>query len=175
MGLLNYFDTRANFWKANPQLCIAGALKSLYENDKSKDKEESSRIMWAIALAYDIESKFFNLPLIERKKFISKDYLKNEKFDFDKYKDCIEFYEKLSITPARRQLIVWNTKLDEKTEFLATLPYNAQNAKLIDELLSSNTKLYEALAKISEELVKEGDRGVVKGGSEESLSEKGEL
>jgi len=175
MSILNSFNIKANFWQVNPQLCAVDPLATLYNGDKSKDKSDSSKIMWAIALVFDIESKYFNIPLDDRKKIIARDYLKNDKFDFNKYKEYIEFYEKLTLTPARRHLIIWNNKLDEKTTFLEGLQYNEQTAELIEKLLISNTKLYAELERISEELVKEGDSGIVKGGSEESISEKGEM
>ena len=175
MGILNNFDTKANFWQINPQLCIMEPLKTLYDADKSKSKEDSSKIMWAIALIVDPESKFFNLPLDQRRKLISKDYLQNPKFNFDDYKEHARFYELLSITPAKRQLVIWNTKLDEKTSLLEKMVYSVENAEFLEKLLASNSKLYSELERISEQLVKEGEFGIVKGGSEESISEKGEI
>lgn len=175
MGILNNFDIKANFWKINPQLTLGEPLQKLYNDDKSKDKTASSQIMWAIALVYDTESKYFNIPIGERKKIVAKDYLKNESFNFDDYKDHIELYEKITLTPARRHLIIWNSKLDEKTAFLEGLKYNESTAELIEKLLISNTKLYAELERISEELVKEGNSGIVKGGAIESANESGDI
>lgn len=175
MNILNNFDTKANFWKTNPQLCITEPLKSFYEADKSKDKTESSTIMWALVLVVDMDSKYFNLPILERRKIIARDYIKNKDFDFDKYKEYSDFYEKLSVTPAKRQLIEWSRIMDEKSEVLRSMKYNVTNWETIEKMLISNKTLFSEFERLSELLVREGEQGVVKGGSEESASEKGEV
>ena len=171
--IVNNFDINSNFWKANPQLIIPDAFNKLYESDKGKDK--SSKVMWAIALIYDPASKFFNLPLSERKKIILKDIFKDEKANIDEYKNQISLYEKLTITPAKRQLIEWNRIMDEKSELLRSLKYTTETWEMLEKMLASNTKLYDELNRISESLQKEGQEGVVKGGSVESAAEKGEI
>ncbi len=175
MNILNNFDIKANFWQVNPQLKIPAPFNKLYEDDKTKDKHSSSQIMWAIALTTDPSSKFFNITLEDRRTIIARDYLKDIKFDFNAYKECIDFYERMVLTPAQRQLTIWSKKLDEKTELLSRITYNESNSELIEKLLISNTKLFGELQRISEALVKEGEDGIVKGGSEESISEKGEI
>lgn len=173
MGILNNFATDVNFWKVNPQLIIPEVFNKLYKEDKSKDKADSSQIMWAIALIYDPESKFINIPLKDRKTLVLKDYLKNPKQELPQ--KAVELYEHLNITPAKRQLIEWSRIMDEKSEFLRTKKYNEATWDMIEKMLSSNTKLYSELERISDMLEREGGEGVVKGGTMESASEKGDL
>jgi len=116
--ILNGFDINLNFWKLNPQLKIPLPFATIYNEDKSKAKSKSSQVMWAIALLVDPDSKFSNISYSTRKDMISKDYLKNDGFDWDKYKDAINFYERSLITPAKRQLMVWEKKMDEKMKCL---------------------------------------------------------
>lgn len=175
MNLLNNFDIKSNFWKINPQLCILGEFASLYDADKSKDKSESSKIMWAIALILDTESKFFNLPVDERKRVVAKDYLKSPSFDFGSYKPQMNAYEKLTMTPAKRQLVEWSRIMDEKSELLKTLNYTVETWEIIEKMLKSNKDLYAELQRISELLINEGERGIMKGGSEESATEAGDI
>ena len=175
LGILNSFDTKDNFWKVNKQLVIPEEFESFRYNDRSKDKDESSKIMWAIALLLDPDSRFKRLKLQDRKSLIAKDFLKNEKFTWDKYRDIILLYEKLILTPAQRQLMIWEQKLDEKTELMSVTTYDLDNAEILEKLLSSNSKLFGELERIKEQLEREEDGGVVKGGSQESATEKGEI
>lgn len=69
-----------NFWLFNPEMKIPEVFASLYKSDKSKNKEDSSRLMWGIYLIYHRKSKFYNLPLEDKERLVAKDYLKNEKF-----------------------------------------------------------------------------------------------
>jgi hypothetical protein len=147
-------------------------FSNIYKEDKSKSKTKSSQIMWAIALLVDPDSKFSNISYTNRKDMISKDYLKLENFDWDKYKDAIMFYERSLISPAKRQLMVWNKKMDEKTIYLDTLTYE-ENADTIEGLLKTNVKLFEDLERLLRLVDKEKNEGATKGGAEESASEKG--
>jgi len=103
---------------------------------------------------------------------ISKDFLKNPDFDWDVYKDAVVFYERSLITPAKRQLLVWNKKMDEKTLYLDTLTYE-DNADTIEGLLKTNVKLFEDYERLLKLVDKETNEGSTKGGAEESASEKG--
>lgn len=54
-------------WKVIKQLSIPEEFESFRYNDRNRDKEESSKIMWAIALLLDPDSKFKGLDYrIER-------------------------------------------------------------------------------------------------------------
>ena len=170
--ILEGFDTEANFWKLHPQLQIPQEFAAIYKEDKSKTKSKSSQIMWAIALLVDPDSKFANISFPTRKDIISKDFLKNIKFDWDKYKDAMNFYESSLITPAKRQLLVWNKKMDEKTRYLDVLTYE-ENADTIEGLLKTNVKLFEDYERLLKLVDKETNEGSTKGGGEESASEKG--
>ena len=160
--ILERFDTEANFWKLHPQLQIPQEFAAIYKEDKSKTKSKSSQIMWAIALLVDPDSKFANISFPTRKDIISKDFLK----------DAINFYESSLITPAKRQLLVWNKKMDEKTRYLDVLTYE-ENADTIEGLLKTNVKLFEDYERLLKLVDKETNEGSTKGGGEESASEKG--
>jgi hypothetical protein len=170
--ILNGFDTDVNFWKLNPQLKVPLEFADILKQDKSKNKSKSSQIMWAIALLVDPDSKFSNISYYTRRDMISKDFLKNPDFDWDVYKDAVVFYERSLITPAKRQLMVWNKKMDEKTLYLDTLTYE-DNADTIEGLLKTNVKLFEDYERLLKLVDKETNEGSTKGGAEESASEKG--
>lgn len=173
LGILNNFETNNNFWKVNKQLSIPEEFESFRYNDRSRDKEESSKIMWAIALLIDPDSKFKRLRLQDRKILIAKDFLKNEKFQWEKYKDIITFYEKLILTPAQRQLAELESKLDERTEFLNNTPYNEESYEMIEKIRKNTSDWYNDLERIKDQLEREDEIGVVQGNALESASETG--
>ena len=174
MQILNNFDTEANFWKINPQLVFPKEFSNLRGKDKSRDKKISSKIMWGITLLLDPDSKFSNIPFNDRKKMIARDYLQEKNFKWEGYKEAIGLYEKLILSPAKRQVNIWNKKMDEKTEYLESLTYE-EDSETIEKLLTTNAKLYAELDRITKQLEKEESEGITKGGVEESAVEKGVL
>jgi len=124
MSLLTNFDIDSNFWKNNPQLIIPKELNKLYKEDKSKDKTNSSQIMWAICLFLDLseENKFRNFPEEDRKKLIIEDYLQDPKFKFENYKPIIDWYIEGLYSPAQRGILNWRRKLEERDLFIADTP-----------------------------------------------------
>ena len=102
--ILEGFDTDVNFWKLHPQLKVPLPFASIYKEDKSKSKSKSSQIMWAIALLVDPDSKFSNISYPTRKDIIAKDHLKDEKFDWGKYKEAMVYYERSLVSPAKGNL-----------------------------------------------------------------------
>jgi hypothetical protein len=79
-------------------------------------------------------------------------------------------------TSGMRQMKQWNRIMDEKTSFITSLHYGEKTYKMIEEMLISNGKLFDEYDRIMKILSKEqiaGDR--TKGGSQESLIEKGDI
>ena len=99
-----------------------------------------------------------------------------DKVFFDKQdKAVLEAYQAVTDTPARRQLRVWNKKLDEKSSFMKGLTYDQKTWKMIDEMLESNKSLYDSYFKIEKMISNESSGDAMEGGGEESLMEKGLL
>lgn len=169
---LNNFDIKNNFWEVNSNFLILGEFKQLYEEDKSKNKEKSSNFMWALSLLLHPDSILYNISSADRRTTISREYLHDSKFDWKKVVKLETAYQRLTLSPAQRQLLLWNRFMDEKTEYMNTLNYQ-QHGEIIEKLLLTNSKLIDEYEKISERLEKEGNQGVAKGGAEESASEKG--
>ena len=104
---------------------------------------------------------------------VGEDLLGDKEF-FDKQEpEMIEAYQRITDTPARRQLRVWNKKMDEKSDFIKGLTYDAKNWKTIDEMLTKNKDLYDSFFKIEKMIATESAGDSVEGGGEESLMEKG--
>lgn len=175
MGLLTTFETEANFWKLNPQLLIPEPLAKLYKQDKSKDKNDSSRIMWAICLYIDPseENKFRNFPEKDRKELIISDYLQDSKFKFESYKDITDWYSKNMLSNVERALISWRNKLTERETFIMSTVYTLESADALDKIMANTDKLFNQLERVEKQYVKEQIDSKDKGGKEASLSDKG--
>ncbi len=169
MKLIDIWDIEANFWLCNPQLKLA--FKDIYESDKTKSKDNSSRIMWSVALFTDTKSKFKDLGEAQREELIQKDF--NKDFTISACKEIIKKWRSF-LSPAERQLILWDRFMDEKNEYMEGLNYK-ENGDELEKRLLSNGKLYEELARLQIAIAEEESEGIVKGGAVESLSEKGEI
>lgn len=174
MKIVESWDTEANFWEVNPQFKVPEAFSKLYKEDKSKGKVESSKIMWALALYCDYDSKYRQIPDLERKNLITVDLLRTNSFDWNVYSDQIKAWD-LFKSAAMRQMTEWERFMNEKSDFMKTLKYNGETAEQIEKLLLSNSKLYDEYQKINERLAQEGEAGTVFGGGIESASERGDI
>ncbi len=95
-----------NFWDEYPELKIPDKFNELFSEDKSKDKNKSSRIMWALHLHSHPESKLYNLP--EKEEVIARDFIKEKDFKWETYEDHLELYKNVVLTPAERALQNWD-------------------------------------------------------------------
>ena len=69
------FSPGSNFWELNPIAIVI--FKDFYDRDKSKNKDNSSRIMWAISLYLDMNeaNMYRNLDSDIRRVSIASNYL----------------------------------------------------------------------------------------------------
>ena len=107
MKIVETFTPESNFWKEHAALSVAGPIKKLYDEDTSKNKQVSSKLMWCIVLIWDRNSKFYNLPEEgedSKIKTIFEDYYGSIKA-YESNKDLIhsirDFYLKIQETPAQ--------------------------------------------------------------------------
>ena len=193
MKIVETFDINTSFWQDNMQLVVAGPIKDLYESDKSKNKSQSSLLMWCIALIWDPASKYYRLPEEGPDSKITliftdfyKDityYKKNEKLILA----IRDFYRKLQETPAKRALREIEEKLEERSKFINRTKYDlgmcnekgswvGNTASIIDRMMADSKKIYDLYEAALKAVEKEGindDR--VKGGGTQSLSDQGEI
>ena len=175
MSVLNNFDIEANFWQLNPQFKIA--YKDFYNKDKSKNKVQSSKIMWAIALLVDNseENNYRNYLTDEKKMLIAEDYLGDAGFKWEDYQEIIDIYINLNMSKTERSLYIYEGKLEERDSFIKTTKYNLENASQLDKIISSTKSIFDLITKLRDEISKEKSIGETKGSMEESASEKGLL
>jgi hypothetical protein len=165
-----------NFWELNPNLLAIKSFKELYDSDtKSKNKTDSSNIMWSVCLIYHPQSTFKNLPLKIREGVVF-NFVGIKDLNDKKYKNIIDDFVDLVTTSAQRQLMQWNRILDEKSDFMKEKKYDEESWEMLENMMKSNVSLYKEYERILDALSKDGSsEGKTRGGGLESSSEKGSI
>ena len=174
--MLDGFYIDENFWKSHPDLNL-GAFAKLQKNDKSKDKKQSSLVMWAIALIWDLDSKYAKIEEKDRIKLISKEVLNNETFFTDtpeKYTEVIEFYKYIQRDAPKRVLESFDKDLDERREFMESMVYDESTWEQKDKMWLATQKLMEQREKLVA-MVSRTQETKIKGGKQLGLLETQEL
>jgi len=130
--------------------------------------------MWYVALAVDPNSRYYNLPIEEKHNVLGLDYMDDETYYKKQQKrldPVIEDYKTLILTPAQRHLLEWDRKIDERSNFINSLPYNLDTYEDLDKMMANTQKVYDILKKIKEDLAKEEGDGYGKGGQMKSLND----
>ena len=181
-----------NIWNLHPSLKVAGAFKDLYKSDRSANKNSSSKLLWTIALIWDRDSKYYNLPefgedskidLLFEDVYGDKNYYKKNKAKIDKLR---RFYLKLQETTARRSLREIEEKLEQRSEFLRDTDYDigvanergqwiGNTASMLDKMLADTKKIYDLYEQARKLVSDEIEKGQAMGGGQESLSDTGEI
>lgn len=169
-----------DFWETYP------ALK--YKNPFSKIanlKTNSSKTMWAICLFIDINSPWRTMDEEARKEEIIQSYIPEDKKVFENplVLSVIEEYPNAIMSEAERAFYRWGNKLRQRFDFIDKIEYTLdeydEEGKLIkgtasqlDKMLADTHKLFQEYEKIEKTMIAENQKGRIKGGREETLSEK---
>lgn len=149
---LTTFDIDKNFWEVNPVFKIPKVFKELYNSDKSDGKMESSRIMWALALVYDYDSKFSAMREEERLFMITRDYMGNENYAFKK--ELVDGYNKLQMDAERRMIQIWDQKIDEIADVIKNYYTTSDNIEELTKVLLNSQKLLKEKEQIEKRIEK---------------------
>lgn len=163
---VEHYDVQTSFWAKFPQMKVM--FRDVYDNDKSKQKLDSSNVMWACAFLVDRKSMYYPLPM-EDKVVLVEEELTGIKGYFTKHKDkCDSILERMvklvDDTPAKRHLRMWEDLLEKRTKFLSSLDYAPETWKMIDDMASSSKKIFDELEKIKDMLIVEEATAVGEGG-----------
>lgn len=178
MGLINNINIKDNFWECYQQFKVTVPFDALYTKDTSKNKIQSSQILWAISMLIEVgdHNVYRNLSTEDKKPLIAEDYLKNKSFKWDDYKIYIEAYKRFAITPEERRLLQHDEKMQERDKFIASTIYSLDSASLLDNM-EKNRVTMGKIRKELVELAKESSTSIVKvrGDKKLSLSEEGRI
>lgn len=166
-----------NYWDLNPELLLLEEFAEFRFKDKSKDKQDSSKIMWAIFYAFHPESKFFNYP--NKLEVLQKDFIKDPKFKWDSVKNIIDAFKNLVLSDVERALINWNEIMIMRDQSIKDLYKKAiedsdtDELVKIDKMLANTPKMFEDYKKIKKDY--EEEKVTKKGKSISSISDSGEI
>jgi hypothetical protein len=179
--ILDNFKEEHSFWEYNPQFKII--LKDFYSNDKSKNKDKSSKIAWAAALLVHPRSEFYNLP--DKDIILARDFIKEKGFKWDDYKEVVDTIEDTILSQAEKSLVSWDKTLKKRDEFIHSQDFTLDDynddgrlvkgtADQLDKMLANTNKLYQEYFKIVKELKNE-EEARSRGNRIKSLSDSGEI
>lgn len=158
MKIPDLITSKDNFWELNPQYTYI--FSDFYNSDKTKNKNKSSRIMWAIYFKIHPKSDFYNLN--DKDNVIKTKWLKDDKFKWEDYNEYIELFKESVLTQAEKSLVSWDETMKRRNEFIHnqefTLDEYDESGKLrkgtadqLDKMLANTSKLYAEYFKIKKE------------------------
>jgi hypothetical protein len=170
-----------NYWEVNVELLIIPEFDKAYHKDKSKNKQDSSVILWGIYYAYHPESKYYNLP--NKLEVLEKNFIKQKDFSWDNYSDIIEIYKSMVLTDSERALVEWGEIMTMRSVAMKKLykelldqeiaEIDTKSLKEVDSMLASTPKMFEDYKKIRKDY--EEEKTSKKGKRNVSLSDSGEI
>lgn len=170
-----------NYWEVNVELLIIPEFDKAYHKDKSKNKQDSSTILWGIYYAYHPESKYYNLP--NKLEILDKNFIKQKDFNWDNYSDIIEIYKSMVLTDSERALVEWGEIMTMRSVAMKKLykelldqeiaEIDTKSLKEVDSMLASTPKMFEDYKKIRKDY--EEEKTSKKGKRNVSLSDSGEI
>lgn len=192
-SIVKIWDTNENYWELHPIVKTIPQFNKFYTEDKSKNKDVSSRIMWAIAFYVDQheDNPWRNVLEEDKISLIEEDYMKGYKFSFndDKVKQLIEVYIDTCMSIPEKELYILIKKLQERSAFIKDTPYSLDyfeetdkgfkkikgTAEQLDKMLTGTVNIYKQIEQIKKNITEEANKGATRGGVTESASEKGLL
>lgn len=172
-SFLQAINIEEDFWQLNPEICFLQPFKDYYNS--TANRVYSSKVMWAIYLFCDPDSRFARMNEDEKIKEICDNYLEQEHniFTDEVIIKLVEAYEDKILSKLQRSFGRLLKKLEERDNFISKTPYNEKNAATLDKMFANSSAIYEQLKAIEDELETEKKSGNIKGGRKESLSERG--
>lgn len=185
------WNINENYWELNPMMLSIKVFNDFYKKDKSKNKEQSSTIMWGIALLIDPNehNPWRNIIRKDKEKSIIEDNINIKGFNWESVEYLIDEYELRCLSIPERELVRIERKLVDRSDFIEQTPYSLDyhdineegvgklikgTAKQLDDLILNTEKMYIQIESIKDR-IKSGESAKEKGGIKLSASERGEI
>jgi len=140
-----------NFWNLNAHMIYVEPFSDLYNQDKSKNKEESSKTMWCILWMEDPDeevNKYYRIPKDERLEICSK-YHPSYDEDHPLTRECREKYPHLCLDADQLAYKLQKDQLIEISQFLSKQEITLTTVKDIIDLKARMPKIYQDFDKVS--------------------------
>jgi hypothetical protein len=171
------FDPTMNFWEINPQLIYINPFSDLYSNDKSKNKEQSSKDMWCILWMNDPDedvNKFYRIPKEERIE-TCKNFNKTFDPQHPLIEECSKYYTELCLSADEKAYKLQKDQLIEIAQYLNTLPLDLDTIGKIVDLKSKMPKIYKDFETVDKLFQKVKSEQRVFGGRRQTSREQGRI
>lgn len=124
-NIVENYSPKNNFWEHNPQFTLVQPFRKLWKSDRTKDKNGSSNLMWAVALIYHPKSDLYNVTGKEDK--ISDTILGIKGADVEKYwednKEIVDAFIDTALTQAEKSLVSWYEYMKKRDIYLKNTEY----------------------------------------------------
>lgn len=140
-----------NFWTEYPATKTDPRIYLFWETDTSKDKEESSKIMWALAYCLERHSPLFNSDV--KWESVKKTILKEDTFKWDKYDNIKTAYLDLCMTPEEKAFYELLTLLENRRKYYTDFKYKGAEPaeiKAVEQMIGNTLKLSQDIAKVKD-------------------------
>lgn len=119
------YNPKNNFWEYNPQFLEIQPFKRLHKNDRTKDKNGTSSLMWAITLLYHPKSDLYNVTGKEEKILDTFFSIKPGGVDawITENKEYIEAFQDAALTQAEKSLVSWCEYMKKRDIYLKNTEY----------------------------------------------------
>jgi len=181
MKVPDYIKDTDNFWELNPQYKYIFA--EFYSMDRTKNKNKSSKLMWAIYFRVHPKSEFYRLP--NKDTIIRDKWLKMPSFKWDSLEREIDIFINTVLTQAEKSIVAWDIMMKKRDEFIHSQDFTLDTyddrgkivkgtADQLDKMLGNTGKLYTEYFKIKKEL-SDDDIKRGKGSKPLSMSDSNEI
>lgn len=171
------FSENQNFWELNPHMIYVDPFMTLYNKDKSKNKDVSSKHCWCIVWMQDPDeeiNKYYRIPKEERLE-VCKNF--NKEFDPENklIKPCLERYEFLCLSADERSYKLQKDQLIELSIFLSQQEIDMTTVKDLIDLKAKLPKIYQDFEKIEKLFIRIKSENKVYGGRKQTARERNEI
>jgi hypothetical protein len=151
-GLLFDIEKDGNVLLQDKSIALCPAIFEVYKHKRMG----SDAVRW-IVMVHDYKSPYRNLPIEERKKYVTKILFDKEShyiLDDPLFVNAVEQYKVLQYDPILEQYMAMRDKMYEKTKIYKTKDVNEKNLSEINELEVEFEKSATALEKIKQIIIK---------------------
>lgn len=176
-SLLSNYNEKANFWKLYPTFLAPKILKELHDNDRSKNKTSSSNIMWALSFMFDktAENPYRFLQKEDRIEVINEDILNNSKFDWEQYKELVEYVKIIYMTEIERTYYSFIEKMEQRRKLIEDSEYTLESADSLDKIIKNTESVRKEVENLEKLVHLQETEGKTKGEIILSATEKGQI
>jgi hypothetical protein len=170
-------------------MVIYKPFNGLYDMDKTKDKEFSSRQMWTIFFMCDPDEDrniFFRIPFSQRQEMLSDTFVPDLDWENPVFKGCLEQYPFECMNAVQRALAAEKDQLRKRAKLIQDTELSLDRvddkgkkipgtATQINMLQKDALRIYEAYEQIEAKFLAQKSISAVHGGDKMTKTEKGEM